>query len=111
MDLEKIKAKLEQEIKELKHDLSELEEEREALSEVEVTESSDAALRYEMQEDYHLMKEKLSARLKQVERALAKIKEDNYGICDQCQNAIEEGRLDLDPATTFCRSCAINKKK
>lgn len=110
MDLEKVKNNLEKELQELEHDLMELEAEREDVSEIEIKERSDAALRYEMQEDYHIMKEKLTERLKQVKRALAKIQENSYGICDQCQNPIEEARLELDFATTFCRSCAVGKK-
>lgn len=110
MNFEEIKKLLEKELADLEHDLQELEEEREDLSEIEVKEKSDAALRYEMQEDYHLVKETLTERLSQVKRALAKIAEKNYGFCDKCQNQIEEGRLNLDPATILCKNCALQGK-
>ncbi len=44
----------------------------------------------------------LGVGLKQVERALEKLDEGSYGVCDQCGDAIGEGRLDARPASTRC---------
>ena len=38
--------------------------------------------------------------------ALARMDEDEYGYCEDCGDAIAEGRLALDPAATRCISCA-----
>ena len=37
-----------------------------------------------------------------VDRALEKIQEGSYGLCDRCGNAIEEGRLEAVPYATLC---------
>jgi DnaK suppressor protein len=105
--IEEIKKILIQELEELRHDLSELEKERSELSELETKETSEAALRYEMQEDYHLMKERFQKRIKEIERALSKIDENTYGICDKCGQKIEELRLEIDLATNLCKNCAL----
>jgi len=54
-----------------------------------------------------------SARLSRLENenrkylaALARLDNDNYGICCRCQEEIAEDRLRHDPATPFCRDCA-----
>ncbi len=109
MDLEKVKKSLQEELESLRHSLKELEQEKEDISEVSVKETSEAALRYEMQEDYHLVKENLEKRLKQVERALEKIEENTYGLCDECKNPIEVGRLEIDYAVNLCKSCSFKK--
>ena len=40
--------------------------------------------------------------LAQVDRALAKIEEGTYGICDRGGEPIEEGRLEAVPYATLC---------
>jgi RNA polymerase-binding transcription factor DksA len=46
------------------------------------------------------------AEIAQIRAALARMDEDCYGICVSCGDPISEERLDLLPATPFCRSCA-----
>lgn len=48
----------------------------------------------------------LAAKLADVERALAKIDEGTYGVCDRCGNAIAEGRLEVRPWSALCVTCA-----
>lgn len=43
--------------------------------------------------------------LADVERALAKIAEGTYGVCDSCGDAIPEARLIALPATAHCVQC------
>jgi RNA polymerase-binding protein DksA len=40
--------------------------------------------------------------LEQVNRALEKIEEGTYGLCDRCGQPIEEGRLEAVPYATLC---------
>jgi len=40
--------------------------------------------------------------LAQVERALEKIEEGTYGLCDRCGGLIGEGRLEVMPYATLC---------
>ncbi|MGB3313109.1 MAG: TraR/DksA C4-type zinc finger protein [Albidovulum sp.] len=49
------------------------------------------------------------AELRMIEAALARIDEGEYGYCVQCGERIAEERLDLLPATPFCRNCAPRK--
>lgn len=47
--------------------------------------------------------------LRMIEAALVRVDEDEYGFCVQCGDQIAEERLDLLPATPFCRNCAPRK--
>jgi RNA polymerase-binding transcription factor DksA len=52
----------------------------------------------------------LELRLKEVNGALKKIKEDNYGNCEICKKNIQIDRLKANAAATVCMTCN-NKKK
>ncbi len=45
----------------------------------------------------------LEARLAEVNKALEKIHNEEYGKCEVCENNIEEDRLDANPAATTCK--------
>ncbi|MCB1419359.1 MAG: TraR/DksA C4-type zinc finger protein, partial [Notoacmeibacter sp.] len=44
--------------------------------------------------------------LKRIDAALDRIEAGTYGVCAKCGEDITEERLDLLPATPFCRNCA-----
>jgi RNA polymerase-binding transcription factor DksA len=44
--------------------------------------------------------------LRQIDAALHRIARGEYGICVKCGAQIEDQRLDILPATPFCRACA-----
>jgi DnaK suppressor protein len=44
----------------------------------------------------------LNEQLADIERALAKMDEGTYGLCEQCGEPIAEARLEAMPATRFC---------
>jgi DnaK suppressor protein len=48
----------------------------------------------------------LATTLSQIDRALAKIDEGTYGMCDDCGTPIPEERLDARPATAHCVECS-----
>jgi len=48
----------------------------------------------------------LESRLKEVNEALEKINNNNYGHCEICKKNIEIGRLKANPAAKSCLSCA-----
>ena len=50
--------------------------------------------------------EQMLEQLAEVERALAKLDEGTYGVCDGCGTAIPEGRLEVHPSATRCVACA-----
>jgi DnaK suppressor protein len=47
-----------------------------------------------------------AAVLADVERALAKVEEGTYGICDNCAEPIAPGRLEALPWAVLCVECA-----
>lgn len=44
--------------------------------------------------------------IRQIEAALQRIAEGEYGYCTKCGSEIADERLDLVPQTPFCRNCA-----
>jgi RNA polymerase-binding transcription factor len=48
----------------------------------------------------------LWAKLQDVERALGKLDEGTYGVCDACGGPIDPDRLEAIPWATRCVSCA-----
>ena len=48
----------------------------------------------------------IAVTLADVERALEKLQEGTYGICDSCGEPIGEERLEAIPWATLCISCA-----
>ncbi len=44
--------------------------------------------------------------LLQIKAALERIESGSYGNCARCGDQISQDRLDLLPATPFCRDCA-----
>ena len=50
-------------------------------------------------------------KLKQVEVALKKVEDGEYGICEQCEQEILETRLEIMPYTEFCIQCLSEIEK
>ncbi len=51
----------------------------------------------------------LAAILSDVERALAKLDDGTYGICDSCGAAIADDRLEARPWSVLCIECSATK--
>ena len=45
-------------------------------------------------------------RLQQIDAALQRIEDDEYGYCVTCGEAVDPRRLSIDPTATLCISCA-----
>jgi DnaK suppressor protein len=45
------------------------------------------------------------------ERALAKLEEGTYGVCDACGSAIARGRLTAMPDAVLCLECAASERR
>ena len=48
----------------------------------------------------------LREQLDDVDRALAKLDDGTYGLCENCGQPISEARLEAMPATRYCITCA-----
>lgn len=46
------------------------------------------------------------AELRRIDAALNRIKAGTYGVCQKCGERVSDARLDLLPATPFCKDCA-----
>ena len=46
--------------------------------------------------------------LRNIEAALVRLEEGNYGVCASCGEAISPERLDAVPTTPLCRNCVRN---
>ena len=56
--------------------------------------------------DYaHMFGERLQQRLLMIDDALEAIEDGDYGLCEECDEAINEKRLQLMPFARFCVSC------
>lgn len=45
-------------------------------------------------------------RLTQIQQALGRMEHGDFGVCQQCEQDIALRRLDIDPATRHCITCA-----
>ena len=52
-----------------------------------------------------------SRELTQIDRALARLKQGTYGLCELCQAKIPVGRLNALPYTTLCIECQREMEK
>ena len=50
-------------------------------------------------------------KLKQVDAAIEKIVEGEYGVCTKCEASIPEARLEVVPYTEFCTQCLSEMEK
>lgn len=57
--------------------------------------------------NYLSVKKSQDARLEQIEKALVKIEEGTYGICELCGSPIDAAVLKADPESLWCRACKL----
>ncbi len=115
MKINKYEEKLEKEKKLLEEELGSLGEidksgEWEAVPEnemnkQEVQDEGDMADRSEDFEERSSEVSPLEDRLEDINKALDRIKNNKYGICENCNKKIEEDRLEANPAAFLCKSC------
>ena len=48
----------------------------------------------------------ISTSIKDIDRALEKLADGTYGICDECGKQIGEARMQARPSTSLCVVCA-----
>jgi DnaK suppressor protein len=49
--------------------------------------------------------------LKQIKRALARLDEGRYGLCESCGQQIPPARLEILPQAIFCVACQSRREK
>ena len=70
-----------------------------------IPEDADLAQALSDRETTDLLVHLLDQNREQVERALERLREGAYGICEGCSRRIPEARLDFQPAATRCVEC------
>lgn len=103
-DLEQIQADLEARRAELLEQLGQEEDELRAAP-GENPDRSSLAQRYADRQLNLALHEKASEQLEQVERALKKLEEGEYGKCENCGELIAAGRLEALPHAVYCVDC------
>ena len=66
----------------------------------------DAALERENEEVLYGLEGQAEMEIQGIAAALQRIEQGTYGTCKRCGKAIDEARLDLLPATVFCKADA-----
>lgn len=113
MNTDTIKQKLEEERNLLESELASLGRvdqtgDWEATPEVQSApeaDENDLADRSEDFEERSSTLDVLEGRLTDIKVALDKIEGGKYGICEVCENQIEEDRVEANPAARTCKSC------
>ncbi len=77
----------------------------------EVKDSGDMSITSFSQELLSNLEEKERKILEEIDRALEKIKDGTYGICERCGGPIEEKRLEVKPYARYCISCRNKLEK
>ena len=86
--------------------LSEITElQRERLSDSAGDDQADTGTKTFEREQEITLANNLLERITQVERAIDRLGEGNYGYCERCGNAIPVERLAAFPSATLCVSC------
>lgn len=60
----------------------------------------------QMQEMALASQQRQQEQLTKITHALERLDEGVYGLCLECDEAIAEGRLEIDPAIEYCVHCA-----
>jgi len=89
---------------------SELKAEREANKD-EGMDAYDLASEERDREINFILSDRERVKIKQVDDALGRMDEGNYGVCESCGLEIAEARLELMPFTRLCRDCQQDQER
>jgi RNA polymerase-binding protein DksA len=95
-ELESLEVELGQRLENLNKDLSKSHS----------SDSGEQAVERENDEVVEKLRDETATELVQIKQALARIENDEYGICQSCGEQINPKRLDIMPYTTLCIKCA-----
>lgn len=106
---EEVKKKLEAEKKEIENELAKFKESLDFGDEKDhMEEESDES---EEMGTYFSIKKLQDTRLEAINRALEKIRNGTYGLCEQCGKPIEQEILDIDPESALCKNCKHKERR
>ncbi|MEK7062270.1 MAG: TraR/DksA C4-type zinc finger protein [Patescibacteria group bacterium] len=108
MDINKFKQKLEKEKQDI---LKELETHKGVVdfgSDVDPDEETDESEEYSNEMS---ISQTLKERLSDIESALEKISNGEYGVCENCKKEISAEILEINPESRLCKECKITTAK
>jgi DnaK suppressor protein len=94
---------LERRIQETREELAQLDERLEAKGDYGLGRGDPLIVRWELN---LALREDIEQRVRQLEDALERLKEGNYGVCESCGQPIAPERLEILPRTQLCVNCA-----
>ena len=71
----------------------------------------DAASEERDRELQFILTDRDRSKLTAIDEALVRIREGSYGICEECEDDIAQGRLELLPFTRLCVTCQAQRER
>ena len=105
LDMQRLKEKLLSQRQEIFTSLQGLETEWQVLSEHDI-EIEEEAQKADLTSTFDQLDARERGEIEEIDLALTKMVSASYGICEKCHKRISLQRLELLPATPFCRKCA-----
>jgi RNA polymerase-binding transcription factor DksA len=94
---------LERRLRDTREELAQLDERLEAKGDYGLGKGDPLIVRWELN---LALRQKVEQRIEQLEEALHRLDEGDYGICESCEQPIDPERLEALPDTTLCINCA-----
>lgn len=110
--LEEIRKYLEEERVHLSQELKVAEKQRNKIERYYLPrEKTEAATQILERNQQFVLTERLAGQLAEIERALEKLINGTYGLCDFCGQPILPARLEIMPQATLCVICKATREK
>jgi DnaK suppressor protein len=101
--LQSTREHLEGRLRNTREDLAQLDDRLESKGDYGLGRGDPLIVRWELD---LALREEMEQRVEQLEDALERLDEGDYGICQSCQQPIDPGRLEVLPRTRLCITCA-----
>ncbi len=107
MDKTTVKRQLEFELSQVEHELGHLMEQDPARSDLRDIDNEMEDDSLESEEGFRIqsLNTELTKRKLVIQKVLAKIEQNTYGLCDKCGNQIDPNRLKAIPISLYCVNC------
>lgn len=102
-----ILSRLESERKRLSDELERL---RTSVASTQGGQEEAAIENYELEKQL-ILKEQIEGSLAEIQRALRKLEEGTYGLCEKCGRRIDPARLEVIPQASLCVDCKAAQAK
>jgi RNA polymerase-binding transcription factor DksA len=109
-ELKYLKSLLLRRRREIYDRLQGLESDWDALSERDI-ESEEEAQKADLTTLFHQLGEREKREIEEIDLALTKLAAASFGICEKFRKPIALERLEVIPATRFCKQCASRQRR